>query len=149
MKKILAVLFSAALVLSLTVCSGNSEVDSPRNSKSDKNSQSERSDTPDNSGGTSNEQPSVSEPEPVKELGIWDVLPEIPVTDMSEFEYEYDSKLGGIKITAYNGTALKVRGPKMIEGEPVVNIFISPKNINQNVIQFVMPDTVKDIYSFA
>ena len=135
MKKILAALISAALVLSLTACSGNSEVDSPRNSGSDKNSS-------DNSGGGQSSTPVI----PSVKLGIWDVLPEIPVTDTSAFEYKYDNDLGGICITDYNGQALKVRIPDTIEGEPVVGVNLS--NCYKELIELIMPDSVKK-FSFS
>lgn len=80
-------------------------------------------------------------PKPVKELGIRDVLPEIPVTDVSAFEYRYDNDLGGICITDYNGQALKVRIPDTIEGEPIVGVNLS--NCYEELIELIMPDSVK------
>ncbi|MCL2002689.1 MAG: leucine-rich repeat domain-containing protein [Oscillospiraceae bacterium] len=48
--------------------------------------------------------------------------PRDPETPASDFEYAYDAALGGVEITEYIGSSIKVRIPEKIEGEPVVGI---------------------------
>ncbi|MDE7229001.1 MAG: leucine-rich repeat domain-containing protein [Oscillospiraceae bacterium] len=136
MKMKLSIIISLLLALSLSACSGNEARKDGGNGYSG-NSQEE---------GSTKDNPGILFPEPVKELCIWDVLPEIPVTDVSAFEYKYDNDLGGICITGYNGQALKVRIPDTIEGEPVVGVNLS--NCYKELIELIMPDSVKK-FSFS
>ncbi len=126
-KKITAALITAAMALSMTACAENGEPSTT---------------TPSNSGGDifDNNETSVSEPS--KEVTMWDVIPEIPVTDASAFEYKYDSELGGMVITNYLRESPKVRIPDTIEGEPVVGLNLS--NCEKELTEIVMPDTVKE-----
>jgi len=47
---------------------------------------------------------------------------DLPETPVSDFEYGYNGSLGGVEITKYNGTSMKVRIPDKIEDEPVAGI---------------------------
>lgn len=69
---------------------------------------------------------------------MFDVLPEIPVTDVSEFEYYYNSDYEGIYVTKYTGSSLRVRVPDTIDGEPVVSVNIG----NKAITQLIVPETV-------
>lgn len=40
---------------------------------------------------------------------MWEVIPEIPETPASDFEYYYSDKNKGILITAYTGTSTEIR----------------------------------------
>lgn len=134
MKKILAVLLSAAMALSLCACNGNKEGDDPKNSGSSKNSSK-------NSGGSAGDS-SESDPlpEPIKEIGMWDILPEIPVSSENDFDYSYDSDNGGMVITDYLGSSLEVRIPDTVAGERVVGIDL--KKCEKGITELVMPDSV-------
>jgi hypothetical protein len=46
----------------------------------------------------------------------------LPENPHSDFEYRYDSMLGGVVLTKYKGVSTMVRIPDEIEGEPVVSI---------------------------
>ena len=70
---------------------------------------------------------------------MFDILPEIPITDVSEFEYKYDSERGGIAVTNYTGSSLRVRVPDTIDGEPVVSVYTGKTAITQ----LIVPDTVQ------
>lgn len=49
--------------------------------------------------------------------------PEIPdETPSSEYTYEFDMETNGVKVTGYNGTAMKVKIPATFEGEPVTAV---------------------------
>ena len=72
---------------------------------------------------------------------MFDVLPEIEETPVSSFEYEYDAKLEGMRITKYLGKIPKVRVPDKIEGEPVVAVNIGDAQITH----LYLPDTVSEV----
>lgn len=73
-----------------------------------------------------------------------DVLPEIPVTDESAFEYEFNSKLGGMVITDYLEASPNVRIPDNLEGKPVRKVFLI--ECQRELTQLVMPDSVIAYY---
>lgn len=135
-KRFLTALLAAVMLL--TACSGDEVVD--QNEKTSKSSKK------DNSSDLVQTDSENSDPEPAKELGIWDIIPEIEVTDVSAFDYEYNSSLGGIVITGYLDKSPKVRIPDIIEGEPVVGVRLG--NYEKELIQIVLPDTVKE-FSFS
>lgn len=58
---------------------------------------------------------------PVQEH-MWEVIPEIPVTEASAFSYGYydDVNCTGIVVTDYTGQSANVRIPGTFEGKPVV-----------------------------
>ena len=71
---------------------------------------------------------------------------DIPVTDASLFEYEYDAARGGMVITDYLGDVAEISIPDTIDGEPVVAIenfaFFYYCTMLTNVI---IPDGVTEI----
>ncbi len=69
-------------------------------------------------------------------------MPEIPMTNSTKFKYEYNRKLGGIVVTDYFGTSVKVRIPDTFEGEPVVKVDF--KKVDKKLMQLVMLNTVKE-----
>ena len=140
--KILSVILAGVLLL--TGCnedtkpqSSNNELQSS-NKDEDSGSVPDIMDTPMDYDGDS----SFDDPEPVNELGMWDVLPEIPVTSVSAFKYEYDSRLEGMVVTDYLKESPKVRIPEKFEGEPVVGV--SMGKCEKELTEVIMPDTVKE-----
>lgn len=71
----------------------------------------------------------------------WDKVP------ASDFEYKYNAELGGVEITKYTGTLIKVRIPDKIEGEPVVSI--NGVFEDSGIISVYIPDSVTSIDGFA
>ncbi|MDE6732963.1 MAG: leucine-rich repeat domain-containing protein [Oscillospiraceae bacterium] len=59
---------------------------------------------------------------PDKDLTIWEVLPEIPVTPAADLEYHLLADESGVKVTDYLGTGNAVRVPETIDGKPVVEV---------------------------
>ena len=157
-KKILALILSAALTLSLTACSDNNE--QPNNSKDNSSKTSTSSNTtPENSdnseatdsgsesgNSSSNSSDSTSssssdntsstpaeQPDEDKYTqAFWDSLEETPG---SEFEYEILAE--GIKVTGYTGTSGIVKVPAVIDGEQVreIDLFNS-----KNIKVYYMPE---------
>ncbi len=130
-RKTIATVIAAAMVLSMTACANNEK--------------------PNNEGVMTNSNNSSTNriygieddvPVPPKQTSMWDVIPEIPVTDASAFTYKYDSELGGMVVTDYLRESPKVRIPDMIEGEPVVKVDFS--EVYKELTQLVMPDSVKE-----
>ena len=130
--KMVTAAMAVALVLSLTACAKNEQPNG--NSGGKENSQS--SSTPN----ISSVKDDASTSEPVKELDIWDVLPDIPVTDASAFKYRYDSELGGMIITDYLRESPKVHIPDTLEGEPVVGIDEIAEE--KELTELIIPDSV-------
>lgn len=129
-RKTIAAVIAAAMVLSMTACA-NSE-------------------KPNNEGGVTNSNSSSTNkifgieddvPVPPKQTSMWDVIPEIPVTDASAFKYEYDSERGGMVVTDYLKESPKVRIPDILEGEPVVAVNLS--KCSKEITQLVMPNSVR------
>ena len=126
------VLFATLLsaVLLLTACSSDTEKSGSSSSSSrsigevSSESSSESSETIDSSDSSTEEEKSSqqSESEESSQSQPEDVVPDIPVTDASEFEYEYDSELGGIMITKYIGSSDAVNFPPEIDGKKVMAI---------------------------
>lgn len=73
-----------------------------------------------------------------------DITSETSATPIEDFTYGYDSEAGGVKITGYNGTAMKVIIPEEIEGEPVVTI-CGEAFLNCSVMEVTLPKTLKII----
>lgn len=145
-RKTIATIMAAMFILSLTACA----VIPNENSGGVGDTQTDNSGVGDTQTNSNNiafigdgnvDEEETSAIEPVKEIGIWDILPEIPVTDASAFKYEYDSELGGMVVTDYLRESPKVRIPDTLEGEPVVRVhFIDCK---KELTQLIMPDSVK------
>ncbi len=77
---------------------------------------------------------------------MWSVLPEISVTDVSAFKYNYDSNMGGMVITDYLLESPKVRIPDYLENEIVVKVDIS--ECSKQLTELILPDTVTE-YSLS
>lgn len=120
-KKILSALVCAAVVLSLAGCS----------SENDPAGNWQASNT---SGASSKNSPAAEKP------GMWNNIPEIPVTAEDAFKYEYNSNMGGMVITDYLKESPKVRIPDTLEGEPVVGVDLI--KCEKQITEFVMPDSV-------
>lgn len=74
--------------------------------------------------------------------------PDLEESPVEDFHYEYDAETQGIRIKSYVGTAVKVRIPKEIEGEPVT--CIGSEAFKGAGIGYVyIPDTVTMIKKMA
>lgn len=114
-RKTIAAVMTAAMVLSMTACA-NSE--NPNNS-------------------TENVSGNIKIKTDYK--AMWKVLPEIEETPIENLIYEYDIELAGMAITGYKAQSPKVRIPDTIEGEPVVGVNLPDSTITE----IIMPNTVK------
>lgn len=74
---------------------------------------------------------------PTGDVGIWDVLPEIEDTPVSELVYELMAY--GVEVIGYTGKATEVKIPDKIEGESVVSVDLEAVEISE----LIMPDTVQ------
>ncbi|MCL1807362.1 MAG: leucine-rich repeat domain-containing protein [Oscillospiraceae bacterium] len=74
--------------------------------------------------------------------------PKGPENPASDFEYKYDAAAGGVVITKYIGTAIKVRIPEKIEGEPVVEIGKEAFN-RSGIMEVYIPNSVTSIGDVA
>lgn len=105
------------------------------------------------------------EKKPLKDLDMWEFLPEIPVTDVSAFEYQYNEYVDGIVITDFLTDETKIRIPDTIDGKPVVGLSLqkfkdgveSNSDIYQletdssffktyDITELILPETIKQIY---
>lgn len=125
-KKILAAVVCVAAVLSLAGCGSENPTSNMLNPQTSKND------------GVSNTNIFTE-----KKPGIWTVMPEIPVTDESAFEYRYDREMGGMVITNYLNESPKVRIPDTFAGEPVKAVDLS--DCEKEITQLVMPDSVIEL----
>lgn len=130
-KRTVAAMITAVSVLSLTAC-GKDEQPILSNSSAG---------TPTSNSASDNSTSSAAGEE--KEQGMWDFIPEIPVTDESAFKYNYDSEFGGMVITDYLKESPKVRIPDTLEGEPVVGIDL--ESCEKQITELVVPDTALGI----
>lgn len=166
-----AALIAVAIALSLAGCADNREYIDPKNSKSsksEKTSDTESSKPSDISGEPSDASKPEPEPEQLKALDMFDFLPEIPMTDVSKFEYIYDEYYGGIVITDFLTDDTAIRIPDIIDGKPVVGLELNSKLAynepnysgssngldiydntpgykKYNIAELILPDTVKNI----
>lgn len=131
-RKTIAAVIAAAMVLSMTACADSEKSNNGAAANSNGN-------FPDKPFGLGDEIP-----DPPKQTSMWDVIPEIPVTEASAFTYKYDSELGGMVVTDYLRESPKVRIPDSFEGEPVVKVSFG--NCKKELTQLVMPDSVKEFY---
>ncbi|MDR2600599.1 MAG: leucine-rich repeat domain-containing protein [Oscillospiraceae bacterium] len=69
-------------------------------------------------------------------------LPNIDENPVSDFEYK--AIIGGIEITKYIGTAIRVRIPELIEGVPVISIG-DRAFANTGIMEVIIPETVTNI----
>lgn len=80
------------------------------------------------------------EPEEPKELGVWDVLPEIPETSSNALMYEYRPISDGMCVTDYVfSESPKIRIPETIEGERVVLVDFS--GLDKSITEIVVPES--------
>lgn len=103
-----------------------------------------------------------SQPQVNKIKQMFDVLPEIPMTDVSNLEYEYSDREQGIIITDFLNGETKVRIPETIDGKPVVaielnrsvlhesiygdpNYYSSANYKNYDITELILPDTLRYI----
>lgn len=77
---------------------------------------------------------------PDKDLTIWEVLPEIPVTPAAELEYKLLDDESGIKVTGYTGTGNSVRVPETIDGKPVVSVSF----VELEAEEIILPTSLKE-----
>ena len=69
-------------------------------------------------------------------------LEEAPASD---FEYTYDEESGGMVITKYTGSSIRVRVPQEIDGQPVTSIvgaFASDAFTGSNITEIHLPDSL-------
>lgn len=94
-----------------------------------------------NSTGSGNDTSSnTEEPVEAKPLGMWDLLPELKDALPKEFDYKYNHDLGGVEITSYIGSSNAVKIPETINGDTVVKVDLSKKQL----AEVILPDTVKE-----
>lgn len=122
-KRIAAVISAAAVALALTGC-GN---DTNANDLFGNNPQSGQA-------LSANSKPAGNKPA--------SLLPDIPVTDASAFDYKYDSELGGMVITNYKLENPKIHIPDKMENEKVVGVDLH--RVEKDLTHIIMPDTVKE-----
>jgi len=68
-------------------------------------------------------------------------LKDLDETPVSNFEYKYDADFGGVVITKYKGTAMKVRIPAVIEDYPVTAIGAEAFK-DSGIANIYIPDSV-------
>lgn len=150
-RKATSILALATVILSLTAC-GEGDNGQPDNSDrltngiqtSESYSNNEASSSL-NSEDTNNENTNTENtafvPDPVNQPDIWEVLPEIPLSDAGDFKYKLDSEAGGIVVTYYTGDKTAVRIPDSFDGEAVVKVELN--NCKKSLTELIMPDSVK------
>ena len=126
-KKFLSAVLASAMILTLTACSDGSAPSNPLDFF--------------NSGESSTSEviKSSSTTSEVKKPQYPEIPDEKPITD---FTYVYNMEKGGIEITGYNGSDMKVRIPDTIEGEKVTYINCEFPN---SITQIEFPDSVTEI----
>lgn len=107
--------------------------------KPDASGENENSDLPAQENNESEIQAPQFEDEEYPEL--FDVMPEIEITPLRNFVYEYDETLGGIVITNYISNSKEVRVPDTIDEKPVLKVCLG----DIEVTTLYLPDTVKDV----
>lgn len=122
-KKIAAVISAAAVALALTGCGNEANLGDPL-TNNPQNGQSV----------SANSKPAGNNPA--------SLLPDIPVTDASAFDYKYDSQLGGMVITNYKLENPKIHIPDKMENEKVVGVRLN--NVEKDLTHIIMPDSVKE-----
>jgi hypothetical protein len=129
MKKITAILLTSALLLAMTACDNDSGSDNRDRDRDSNNSGT--------TAATDNAtQPSTTTPQ----------LPSIPESPVSDFAYS--AIAGGIEITKYNGTPVRVRIPDTIEGVPVISIG-DRAFFQSGIMEIHIPASVTNIGSAA
>ena len=157
-KRIAAALTAAVIALSLTACGEGDKHNDSKDESSDISESSAEESTPESD---------KTESETVKEFGMWDVLPEIPVTEDSAFGYRLNDDGDGIIITDFLTDETKIRIPDRIDGKPVVALRLNedispltyiddpevhdfddvPEYKKYDITELILPDTVEEIFS--
>lgn len=76
-------------------------------------------------------------------------VPDIPVTDASQFKCQFSDNGETCSITAYVGTDKEVNIPEEIDGHKVVAIEIGAFLNNNTLERIIIPDSVKQIWQNA
>lgn len=162
-KKIFAAAIAAMIALCLAGCANNvSGSGDNSGTPSEPTVSSETSSQPESVVSTEESSQTESQPQENKIKQMFDVLPEIPETDISNLEYEYSDREQGIIITDFLNGETKVRIPDKIDGKPVVaielnrsvmhesiygdpNYYSSPDYKNYDITELILPDTMRYI----
>ena len=162
-KKIFAAAIAAMIALCLAGCANNvSGSGDASGTPSEPTVSSETSSQPESVVSTEESSQTESQPQENKIKQMFDVLPEIPETDISNLEYEYSDREQGIIITDFLNGETKVRIPDKIDGKPVVaielnrsvmhesiygdpNYYSSPDYKNYDITELILPDTMRYI----
>jgi hypothetical protein len=122
MKKTIAIMLAIVLTIILTACGGDATPTPPIDN------------TPPNGGGDN--------------AGGEDTTPAIPdlpaIDENPVSDFEYKAIAGGVEITKYIGTSIRVRIPEIIEGVPVISIGDSAFE-NAGIMEVYIPDGVINI----
>lgn len=142
MKQFTALIFTAIFAFALTACGKNdsgsfsrggyemtADFEIPRNENAngspnndDGNGNDDSPSSNDNGGGDNN--PWYVDAGNVLSVSASDNPPpeDLDVTPVSDFNYKYDADLGGVVITRYMGSSLRIGIPETIDGYPVTGI---------------------------
>lgn len=159
-------IFAAIAVITALCLSGcaNNTSDSGESSiaPSEPTVSSQASSLPESVVSTEESSQTESQPQINKVKQMFDVLPKIPETDVSNLAYEYNDKEQGIIITDFLNGVTEVRIPDKIDGKPVVaielnrgvthesiygdpNYYSSPDYKSYDITELILPDTVRYI----
>lgn len=135
-KKIAAIISAAAVALALTGCGKNETSYGGNTTQSKVTAANSKANNPVSMFGSGSNAPETPLPD-----NLWEVIPEIPVTEESAFTYGYDEVVGGVVVTDYLGQSKDVRIPNTFDGKPVVKVDLT--QCNKKITELVMPDSVK------
>ena len=127
MKKIITILLTLTLALTLTACDDNSKEPSNDIQKNDSTSQSESQTN-----------------KPYNEELTIEYLKSLPETPVEEFDYDSNWDDDGIVIIRYNGNSDVVVIPNEIEGRPVKELAKYAFGNDSSVRGVVIPKSVKE-----
>lgn len=135
-KKIAAIISAAAVALALTGCGKNETTYGGNTTQSKGTAANSKANNPVSTFGSGSNAPETPLPD-----NLWEVIPEIPVTEESAFTYGYDEVVGGVVVTDYLGQSKDVRIPNTFDGKPVVKVDLT--QCQKKLTELVMPDSVK------
>lgn len=164
MKKKIFAAIAAITALCFSGCANNTSDsgESSDNISSEPTVSSKASSLPENVDSSEESSQTESQPQVNKVKQMFDVLPEIPETDVSDLAYEYSNREQGIIITDFLNGVTEVRIPDKIDGSPVVaielnrsvlhesiygdpNYYSSPDYKRYDITELILPDTVRYI----
>lgn len=164
MKKKIFAAIAAITALCFSGCAKNTSDsgESSDNISSEPAVSSQASSLPESVVSTEESSQTESQPQVNKVKQMFDVLPEIPETDVSDLAYEYSIREQGIIITDFLNGVTEVRIPDKIDGSPVVaielnrsvlhesiygdpNYYSSPDYKRYDITELILPDTVRYI----